>query len=268
MPLFFQNYDSPGPGVPKGEPKKPGIIRYFIVIGRHFWDLVFLNILYFVLSLPAIVIYMFLGVYFFGALPGDLKLVLPAILGFAMPALLGSGPARAGISSVLRNYSAEEPAFLWSDFKEYTKKYFLKGLLIFLFDLVFVCIIYADILFYVNLTINTGQGFMSMIAVYVAIFIFLIYIIMHPFIYMQLVTFDAPLKTACKNAFLLTAVRFPQNLGCLIAAMAIGYFIFELILSWNPALFLLFIVFFSLICLLLDMNSFSVIKKYLIKEAK
>lgn len=264
MPLFFQNYDSPGPGVPKGQPKKPGILRYFIVIGRHFWDLVFLNIIYFVTSLPAIIIYMFLGVFFFGGLPGGLELA--ALLGFVMPALLGSGPSRAGISSVLRNYSVEEPAFLWSDFKEHFKKNFWKTFLIFILDIIFVCIIYADIMFYMSMATSGNFGFAGLTAVYIAIFIFLIYIIMHPYIYMQLVTFDAPLKSVYKNAFLLTAVRFLQNLGCLIAAMAIGYAMFELILYWHPALFLLFIIFYSFICLLLDMNSFSVVKKYLIKE--
>ncbi len=265
MPLFFNNYDSPGPGVPKGEVQKPGIIRYFIVIGRHFWDLVLLNIIYFLCSLPAILIYMLLGILFFGNLSGDLKLIVPALLGFFMPAILGSGPVRSGMSYVLRNYSAEKHAFLWSDFLEYTKKYFWKSLIIFIIDIVFVCIMYADILFYINMASGGNFGFAGLIAVYVAIFIFLIYIMMHPYLYMQLVTFGAPLKNAYKNAFLLTAVRLPQNLACLIAAGAIGYGIFELVLFWNPALFIIFILFFSLINLLLDMNSFSVVKKYLIK---
>lgn len=64
MSFFSPDYETPGAGVPENEPQKPGPIRYFIVSGRKFWDMVVLNLLYFLFSLPAIAIYTLIGLLF------------------------------------------------------------------------------------------------------------------------------------------------------------------------------------------------------------
>ena len=176
-------------------------------------------------------------------------------------ALLGSGAPRAGLSFVLRNYSREEHAFLWSDFLENTKKNLGKGTVIFLIDVLFTFIICLDIASY------GGAGtFWGLIASYIALFIFIIYILMHPYIYMILVTFGLKLKAAYKNAFMLTAVKIFQNAGCLVLAVVMTLVILELANRWPVLMFLLLMAVFSFPCLILDMNSFSVVKKYMIKE--
>lgn len=282
MPFFSSNYETPGAGVPKGEPQKIGIIRYFIVAGRKFWDLIVLNLAYLLFSLIPILCFTAIGWFFLGSageilgkavasegiteeefiqLREGIHLIISFGFGVLMTALLGSGSPRAGMSYVLRNYSREEHAFLWSDFWEYTKKYFLKGLLIFIIDLIFIFVILLDIYSYGN----TGT-FGGLIASYLAIFLLIMYILMHPYIYMLLVTFDLKLKDAYKNAFMLSAVRILQNIACLAAAVFMIVFMLELVYRWNAMLFILFIMVFSFPCLILDMNSFSVVKKYMIKE--
>lgn len=282
MSFFSPDYETPGAGVPENEPQKPGPIRYFIVSGRKFWDMVVLNLLYFLFSLPAIAIYTLIGLLFLGnagdtvggalaaegmtdiqilELKAAVHIVLSVGFGFLMTALLGSGAPRAGLSFVLRNYSREEHAFLWSDFLENTKKNLGKGTVIFLIDVLFTFIICLDIASY------GGAGtFWGLIASYIALFIFIIYILMHPYIYMILVTFGIKLKAAYKNAFMLTAVKIFQNAGCLVLAVVMTLVILELANRWPVLMFLLLMAVFSFPCLILDMNSFSVVKKYMIKE--
>lgn len=282
MSFFSPDYETPGAGVPENEPQKPGPIRYFIVSGRKFWDMVILNLLYFLFSLPAIAIYTLIGLLFLGnagdavggalaaegmtdiqilELKAAVHIVLSVGFGFLITALLGSGAPRAGLSFVLRNYSREEHAFLWSDFLENTKKNLGKGTVIFLIDVLFTFIICLDIASY------GGAGtFWGLIASYIALFIFIIYILMHPYIYMILVTFGIKLKAAYKNAFMLTAVKIFQNAGCLVLAVVMTLVILELANRWPVLMFLLLMAVFSFPCLILDMNSFSVVKKYMIKE--
>ena len=282
MSFFSPDYETPGAGVPENEPQKPGPIRYFIVSGRKFWDMVVLNLLYFLFSLPAIAIYTLIGLLFLGnagdavggalaaegmtdiqilELKAAVHIVLSVGFGFLMTALLGSGAPRAGLSFVLRNYSREEHAFLWSDFLENTKKNLGKGTVIFLIDVLFTFIICLDIASY------GGAGtFWGLIASYIALFIFIIYILMHPYIYTILVTFGLKLKAAYKNAFMLTAVKIFQNAGCLVLAVVMTLVILELANRWPVLMFLLLMAVFSFPCLILDMNSFSVVKKYMIKE--
>lgn len=282
MSFFSPDYETPGAGVPENEPQKPGPIRYFIVSGRKFWDMVVLNLLYFLFSLPAIAIYTLIGLLFLGnagdavggalaaegmtdiqilELKAAVHIVLSVGFGFLITALLGSGAPRAGLSFVLRNYSREEHAFLWSDFLENTKKNLGKGTVIFLIDVLFTFIICLDIASY------GGAGtFWGLIASYIALFIFIIYILMHPYIYMILVTFGLKLKAAYKNAFMLTAVKIFQNAGCLVSAVVMTLVILELANRWPVLRFLLLMAVFSFPCLILDMNSFSVVKKYMIKE--
>ena len=272
MSFFSPDYETPGAGVPENEPQKPGPIRYFIVSGRKFWDMVVLNLLYFLFSLPAIAIYTLIGLLFLGnagdAVGGALAaegmtdiqiLELKAAVHIVLS--VGFGAPRAGLSFVLRNYSREEHAFLWSDFLENTKKNLGKGTVIFLIDVLFTFIICLDIASY------GGAGtFWGLIASYIALFIFIIYILMHPYIYMILVTFGLKLKAAYKNAFMLTAVKIFQNAGCLVLAVVMTLVILELANRWPVLMFLLLMAVFSFPCLILDMNSFSVVKKYMIKE--
>lgn len=282
MSFFSPDYETPGAGVPENEPQKPGPIRYFIVSGRKFWDMVVLNLLYFLFSLPAIAIYTLIGLLFLGnagdavggalaaegmtdiqilELKAAVHIVLSVGFGFLITALLGSGAPRAGLSFVLRNYSREEHAFLWSDFLENTKKNLGKGTVIFLIDVLFTFIICLDIASY------GGAGtFWGLIASYIALFIFIIYILMHPYIYMILVTFGLKLKAAYKNAFMLTTVKIFQNAGCLVLAVIMTLVILELANRWPVLMFLLLMAVFSFPCLILDMNSFSVVKKYMMKE--
>lgn len=264
MPLFSNNYDNPGPGVSKDEEQKPGIIRYFIVIGRHFWDLGILNFLYFFASIPAIAAYFFVAALALPESVSEYSGFVSVCLGLMLPAFLGNGPVRTGICYVLRNYSAEKHAFMWSDLKENAKKYFLRSTVFFLINIAFVFVVCLDINFYFELA--RSGAFVGLISIYLAIFIFLIYIVFNSYFNMLTVTFDMNVWETVKKAFALTMGKLFQNFACLIVCLAFAYFILWVMMSWPIMMFLLLLLGYSYIMLLLDMNSFSVVKKYMAKE--
>ena len=57
MKLFSRNYDRPGPGVSKDEPRKKGLARFFEVLFRDFFDLVKLNVIFLICIAPAAAAY-------------------------------------------------------------------------------------------------------------------------------------------------------------------------------------------------------------------
>lgn len=267
MPLFSNNYDTPGPGVSEDEEQKIGLLRYFIVIGRHFWDLGILNVVYFFASIPAIVAYFFVACFALpdsGEVISKLSFELAVCLGIVLPAFLGNGPVRMGMCYVLRNYSAEKHAFMWSDLKENAKKYFLRSTVFFLINIAFVFVVCLDINFYFELA--RSGAFVGLISIYLAIFIFLIYIVFNSYFNMLTVTFDMNVWETVKKAFALTMGKLFQNFACLIVCLAFAYFILWVMMSWPIMMFLLLLLGYSYIMLLLDMNSFSVVKKYMAKE--
>ncbi len=264
MPLFSNNYDTPGPGVPENEEQKIGLLRYFIVIGRHFWDLGILNIMYFFASIPAILAYFFVAALALPQSVSEYSGFVAVMMGIMLPAFLGNGPVRMGICYVLRNYSAEKHAFMWSDFRQYAKRSFLRGTIFFLINIVFVYVICLDVSFYFEVA-RTG-AFIGLISIYLAIFLFLIYIVFNSYFHMLSVSFDMGVKETVKKAFALTMGKLLQNIACVIVGVAFAVLILWIMQSWPIMMFLLLLLGYSYIMLLLDMNSFSVVRKYMAKE--
>ena len=50
--MFGKNYNKPGKGIPKDEPKKKGIALFFDIFVREFWNLVGLNLIFIITSIP------------------------------------------------------------------------------------------------------------------------------------------------------------------------------------------------------------------------
>ena len=54
MGLFSKNYESAGVGISKYAPKKKGIALFFDIVGRKFWKLMQVNLLYMLFFLPLV----------------------------------------------------------------------------------------------------------------------------------------------------------------------------------------------------------------------
>ena len=107
---FISNYENAGPGIPKAPQEKTDFFKFFEIYGRRFWKLMELNLMYFIFYLP-----LFLGmtILFKESIVMNIKVVGIGALGVIFLATIG--PATAGFTKVIRNYSQERNAFVFLD---------------------------------------------------------------------------------------------------------------------------------------------------------
>ena len=56
MPVFTPNFEKPGPGISKNEPPKKGVALFLEILVREFWQLIKLNLIFFVACIPVVTI--------------------------------------------------------------------------------------------------------------------------------------------------------------------------------------------------------------------
>lgn len=263
MGLFSANYNKPGPGVDKDAPPKPRFFIFFEVLKRKFWHLLRVNMMFVLFNIPALLGAFVIASVFLQKIHIDggmsdfyLRFFLAAL--FTIVPVIALGPVQAGFTHILRNYSREEHAFIWWDFKESFTKNFKQGMVITIIDIAVMYILGIAINFY------TSQP--GMIFTIAASFVFLslvIFAIMHLYIYPMLVTVNLSIKDIYKNAFIFSILRFLPNILFIILNIAIAYAaFFNIIIGFVLYVFLLP----SFIGL---MNNFFVnptIKKYVVTE--
>jgi len=258
----FFDYTKPGPGIPKDAPPKPRIVVFFGILQRKFWNLIKINLLFALFNIPAI-IGMFIASLFF--IPQNVNdpfadLVVRLAFGsffIAIP-VITVGPAQAGITYILRNYSREEHAFLWWDFKESALKNFKQSIIISLID--FVVLIFAgfSIRFYL---LNIDRNIIMSFAAGLVILAFIIFIMMHLYIYPMLITFKLTVKQIYKNALIFAFIKLIPNFLILLLCFAI---VFVTFLNYLIGIVLLILITYSLIGLITNFYVNPIIKKYMI----
>lgn len=193
MSLFKLNYDKEGSGVSKHEDERPGFVRFFYVIGHRFWQIVVLNILYLFACIPIITI----------------------------------GPATAGMTYVLRNYSQEQHADMFSDFIEKSKEHFKKGFLASLLTVIVAVLAWFAFNFY---TTAEMASTVRVIALIVILYIVYMLISVNLYIYPMMVSFDLPFKKVLRNSWILATYKPLRN----IAMIAFNMLIYGLCIWFFP----------------------------------
>ena len=265
----FFDYSKPGPGVPKNAPAKPAIVVFFEVFGRKFWNLVQLNMMFFIFNLPALIIsfviidwiYQMFGVKTTGDMLSDFIFRMSVAALLLCFNLITVGPAQAGFTYVLRNYSREEHAFLWSDFKETALKNFKQSTIVSVIDLFVVIFVGIDIYLYSRLSQNSilltiASGFIIMALV--------IFVMMHLYIYPLLITFKLSVKQIYWNALLFSFIKLLPNIGILlICTILIGatLLIYPLI-----GFILFFFITYSAIGLITNFYAYPKLVKYIMNK--
>lgn len=263
----FFDYTKPGPGVSKDEPPKPRIKVFFEVLSRKFWNLVKLNMLFFLFNLPAILTMLILMMVFVdSSITADLgsDLMLKFILGsiFICIPVLTVGPAQAGFTYILRNYAREEHAFLWWDFKENAIRNFKESLIISVLDLLVFVIVLFDLRAY--FLFNKGNLLMTIASSFL-ILAFVIYMMMHMFIYPMLVTFKLSIKQVLRNSLIFAMMKFIPNLGILLLCGILLVASF-----WNPIIGFILLPLFtlSLIGFITNFYVYPLLKKHMMDKAE
>jgi len=184
LSLFKVNYTKEGAGVSKGTPERPGFIRFFYVIGHRFWQITVLNILYLFACIPIITI----------------------------------GPATAGFTYVLRNYSQEQHADFFSDFMDKSKEHFLKGLLASLLTVVVGVLTWFAFNFYTTAEMSST---VRVLALVVTLYIVYMLLAVNLYIYPMMVSFDLPFKKVLRNSWILATYKPLRNFAMILFNCAI-----------------------------------------------
>ncbi|HEX9058987.1 MAG TPA: hypothetical protein VF941_02275 [Clostridia bacterium] len=264
----FFDYSKPGPGVDKDEPPKARFYTFIDIYMRKFRGLIKLNLLFSLFNIPAIVIsFIVVQVFLFPhriseyeLLEGAIRIMVQALL-LLIP-VITFGPAQAGFTFVLRNYSREDHAFVWSDFKEHAFKNLKQSLVISLIDI----LVTAFVGFLLNFYLSTANGNVLYKVIGGLILLgFVIFLMMHIFIYPLLVTFKLRVRDIYKNAFIFTVLSFKANIGIILICL-----IFIVLAFYSPyiGILLLLLLLFSTVGLITNFHAYPLLKKYMIEKAE
>ena len=191
--LGLGNYNKEGPGVSKEElAQKKRIVVFFEIYSRKFWNIIKVNLLFLLFSLPIITI----------------------------------GPAMAGMTYVLRNYAREEHAFVFQDFFDAFKSNFKQSFAAGILGMILGGIsVYALFFYYYNLSLGGIYYLFFGAALFFCLTIFFAY----RYVYLMIVTLDLKLKYIFKNAFIFALVAPKQNFSMLFGYVGIVGIVFGML---------------------------------------
>lgn len=276
---FFSNlYTKEGPGVYADDPKKGPAGQFFSILGRKFWKIVTVNLMYVLFSAPVLVLsilispmllqFLFPGFTYENILLYMQKtdiaaslvegitpemftntflvfLYILAAVFFVAMSLIVLGPIQAGATYILRNYSREEHAFLWSDFWEHAKKNLVQSLISSAISLVVTVALIISLGVYRSIIPN--QLFRLVITGFILL-IFAVFSVMQMYIYPMMVTFKLSLKNIYKNSFLFFTLKLFPNIGILLISLVLNMVIpLVLILFLQVLGFYIMLVYFLFI---------------------
>lgn len=241
------DYSKPGKGVKKGETDY-SLAGFFKLLKRKFFDLSKVNFLWIIVnfplffglvglsgnfsvpfSTPADPLYPIIsGVSKFTEGPAISALwgvigknvimeyygpVAKVLFWLTALAVLTFGFANTGMALVLRNHSREEYVDMPADFFRTIKKNFWQALLLGVVDLFFTAALTFAVVFYRT---NAGVSFIFSMLYFFSIFVVLIWIVMHFYMYQLLVTFKLSVFKIMKNSFIFALVGIKRNIVALI----------------------------------------------------
>lgn len=271
----FFDYTKPGKGVSKDDVQKTGISLYLDIFMRRFWKFVTLNLIFLVVSIPAIVIAFRISVFAVSYLATLAKMEMTSeiitslqFVGIMMTAIVlqlcGSGPASAGMSYVLRKYVNDTHSWVLSDFFDNFKSNFKQSLGVYLINIVGLCIYGVCFVFYSYAMPGMAGMFLRTVITVVAV----VFAMMQMYTYQLMVSFELKFKDIYRNAFFLVMAKLPWNV--LVAAVSAFLTYGALNLAQSIPLAAILVVatlFYSVINFTQIFMTNNVIKKMLLEPA-
>ena len=186
---------------------------------------------------------------------------------FVTVPMVAFGPTQAGFTYILQSFIKEKPVFISHDFFARTKSNFKQGFLVGLIDLFVTAFFVLDLYLYNNLVLTNENSFLWTACFVIMVVLFLVYAVMHLYIYPILVTFNVTLRQLYKNSFLLAMRSFFP--GLLILALNLGIMFLLVTFVTNPMYLIIFLaaIVFGFLGLMNNYFSFKYIKFYLLDPA-
>lgn len=267
MGLFSSNrYERAGSGIAKGTPKKKGFFRYMEIWTRKFWQLIELNLLYFVFFLPLVAAAVFVFLIFGEKIDSSLGAAFAFLFGAIFAILIG--PATAGFTKILRNYTIEKPCFLTHDFFHTFKSEFKNSCIVGIIDCVIATSLGSAFYVYPKLIDQTGNNIFYVFFA-ITISIGLIVFLMNFYVFLMLISTNLSLKNTLKNSFALAIVALKNNIITLaiLAAFVAVYVLLLVFVNLKYSMILIFLMPFlpgAWMGLVIAFNCYPVIQKYII----
>ncbi len=227
---MFPNYSKPGKGVEKRDPNQSHIKTFFEILSHKITSLIKANILHLFAAIPFFIVTMIIvgvassrivdfivlrkGVGTDNIYIIVLDLFLRWIFAMFFTIFFGQGPATAGITYIIRNYTREEPCWLFIDFWKKIKENFKQSIFLWIIDLVLFYLFSVAFVFYWESS--------SYLPLCVLLWATLSYTMMHIYIYQIMITFELPLKNILKNSLIFAYSNAPLNLLLLLIMVAIN----------------------------------------------
>lgn len=250
MGLFY-NYESAGKGVAKNGPKKKPFFKFWELFARKFWNLITVNLLYFITSG---IVFLLAG-FLVSSQTGN-----PYFLLLGLPMLICFGPATAAAMQVMRKYVLEKPIFLWDEYKTAFKANFKQALGMGIFDIFFFGAFFYGISFYSSILEadpSAGNYVLMILSIAVAVYFFMA----HFYIYLEIVSLTLPIGKIVKNGFLLSIMGIKGNVVTFVVSIAA---LSALVLFFPYTTFAMPFLPFAWLMFLCAFNSYPIIQKYII----
>ena len=264
--MFFPNYSKPGKGVQKRDPNQSEISVFFDILPRKLWNLVKLNWLYLLTSIPFFAVTVIITGIATSPLINTLSqivadselvaalafidLVMRLILSVMFVAFWGIAPCATGFTYILRNYGHEEHCWFFSDYFERIKLNIKQSLPLWITDLIVFYLIAVAMNYYISSSLY--------IMVFALSFATIVYTIMHMYIYQMMITFDLKLTQILKNAFLLTFTVSIRNLLLLLITVGLHIVLPILIILYFQNITAVVAIIILELCLLPALSGFTV----------
>ncbi len=199
---------------------------------------------------------LYLAMLYYRYVPMPIQVIL------LIASVLCYGPAKCGVTYVLRNYSRETHSWL-SDIWDKAKENWKQGMIFGVID----CIIAALVVF--NLTFRPPEELATVMRVckYVTLLVGMFYVFMRKYIYLMIVTVKLNLKSLITNAWLLAFIGIFRNFFSGLANLLLWVLAYVLIMAVHPFLeiVLLGMFLYSFTNFLSISACYPLVDKYLVK---
>jgi len=200
MGLFARNYNKPGPGVNKDEPRKKGIARFFELWTREFGDLVKLNLLYSVCLIPSMVVFIFGFLFFYPSLAFLLSFCISLLLAYPI------GGAITACVYYITKMMRDDPSYIWYEFKRKFKENYKQAAPV---GMLCTSFVYAQILLWLSMVMDEMTG--DLVWIIVGLVSLLLFGMLTPYIFMHFAYIDLKTFGILKNSTLMAFGHLPRS---------------------------------------------------------
>lgn len=129
---------------------------------------------------------------------------------WAIPCILITGPVQAGLAYVTRNWSRDEHAFIWSDFKDAVKENWKQALGVSAITSILPIIMYVGYQFYGQ---QAAGNILFMVPQMLIVMVGIVWALALTFLYPMMVSYRVTFGQLIKNSLVMAVGRLPQTVG-------------------------------------------------------